>query len=869
MPDPVVRSPRPHRLRPPPPGPFDVERPRLTSAIRLGAERGMVVLSAPVGFGSTLAVAQAIRTMDTVAWVSLDRLDADPMSLIVQLAHAVDQATGSSSDVPSGDPLNAVSSIVDAMERRDLTALVLDGVSARTHTHSLEVLATLCDSMPRTTSLIVTTHDRVGTLPIPTLTGRFGLIDQADLALLPDEATQVIVETCPDLSADVVEELVLTCAGWTAACWEVALNTHHHPEGEPIAWLREHGSERITSAALASTTSDASRLLIDTSFLAELTAPLCDSVLARGDSAQALAEAHTFGSLIAARGDQGDPTQPAGSFWIRHPLLTAGLRRRSFGQDITARHRRAARWYRTAGEVDRTMTHLVGAGDFAAAGEFFSLHEDSLYASGDGPRVAAWYTSLPTEAWGRRGWHLLRASWGRAFTGDVRGADVAASQLRGYLALSPAPHPEEATLQGEAELVSGHLAAMHGDVDAMVRHASQAVDLADSSTPVNSVQLAPIMLMRGLLWRGDHEGARRQLARMAHQSFPSDLIREVGLGAQSAKLWLLEGRVTIALQRARRAEQWLTSQDIDPKDVAQHALPIALATAEIESGRPSGVSEDLDLIIADALTRGYVGDGIDALRWQSRARLALGDLSGALASVERAKALILEEAPTSSIRRPLDLQEAWVRHLAGDNVRAQRLVQSLPRSDERTLLWARLTMDRQGSRALSTLAEVTTSDPRSAAEKQVLLAKAAMRRSTRLAENHLTQAADIAGEHGLGLVFLGSDDDLLELAILLGTRTGYDGLVSLAESGRDRWRAASDGRPDAFVTASPTHRALSPGEIQLLAFLPTRDTNEVIARRLGISVNTVKTRLGRLYRKLGVRGRGEAIAEARLRGLID
>ena len=241
------------------------------------------------------------------------------------------------------------------------------------------------------------------------------------------------------------------------------------------------------------------------------------------------------------------------------------------------------------------MHHLVGAGDFAAAGEFFSLHEDFLYASGEGPRAAAWYTSLPPEAWGQRGWHLLRASWGRAFTGDVRGAEVAVEQLRGHLALSPAPIPEEATLHGEAELVSGYLAAMHGDVDAMVRHAARAVDLVDSASPVNSVQLAPLLLMRGLLWRGDLEGARRQLARMEHQAFPTDLIREVGLGAQTAKLWLLEGRVSLALQRARRADQWLRSQSIDPKDVAQHALLIALATAEIESGRPSGISEDLEI----------------------------------------------------------------------------------------------------------------------------------------------------------------------------------------------------------------------------------------------------------------------------------
>ena len=325
----------------------------------------------------------------------------------------------------------------------------------------------------------------------------------------------------------------------------------------------------------------------------------------------------------------------------------------------------------------------------------------------------------------------------------------------------------------------------------------------------------------------------------------------------------------LRMQRARRADQWLRSQSIDPKDVAQHALLIALATAEIESGRPSGISVDLDMIVADALARGYVGDAIDALRWQSRARMAVGDLSGALASVSRARALVLEEAPTSSISRPLDLQEAWVRHLAGDNVRAQRLVYSLPRSDERTLLWARLTMDRQGSRALSALAEVSSTDPRSAAEKQVLLAKAAMRRSIRLAEGHLAKAADIASEHGLGLVFLASDDDLLEVAILQGTRTGDDGLVSLATAARDGFAPASGSGTVPDATASPARRSLSPGEIQLLAFLPTRDTNEDIANRLGISVNTVKTRLGRLYRKLGVTGRKEAVAEARTRGLID
>ena len=152
MPDPVVPSPRPHRLRPPAPTAFDIERPRLTTAIHQGAERGIVVLSAPVGFGATTAVAQAIRTMGAVAWVSLDGLDADPMSLVVQVAHAVDRATGGTTDLPSGDPLDAVTVVIEAMERRGLNGLVLDGVNARTHAEPWtcsDTCATACHGRPR------------------------------------------------------------------------------------------------------------------------------------------------------------------------------------------------------------------------------------------------------------------------------------------------------------------------------------------------------------------------------------------------------------------------------------------------------------------------------------------------------------------------------------------------------------------------------------------------------------------------------------------------------------------------------------------------------------------------------------------------
>ena len=61
---------------------------------------------------------------------------------------------------------------------------------------------------------------------------------------------------------------------------------------------------------------------------------------------------------------------------------------------------------------------------------------------------------------------------------------------------------------------------------------------------------------------------------------------------------------------------------------------------------------------------------------------------------------------------------------------------------------------------------------------------------------------------------------------------------------------------------------LSAGELELLTFLPRRDTNADIARQLGVSVNTIKTRLYRLYRKLGVDSRDAAVRVAQTRGLV-
>ena len=72
------------------------------------------------------------------------------------------------------------------------------------------------------------------------------------------------------------------------------------------------------------------------------------------------------------------------------------------------------------------------------------------------------------------------------------------------------------------------------------------------------------------------------------------------------------------------------------------------------------------------------------------------------------------------------------------------------------------------------------------------------------------------------------------------------------------------GVPSAVPSAAPVAGAgsLTPRETEVLRLLATGDSNSEIGRRLGIAVHTVERHLANLYRKIGARGRADAVAYA-------
>jgi DNA-binding NarL/FixJ family response regulator len=70
-------------------------------------------------------------------------------------------------------------------------------------------------------------------------------------------------------------------------------------------------------------------------------------------------------------------------------------------------------------------------------------------------------------------------------------------------------------------------------------------------------------------------------------------------------------------------------------------------------------------------------------------------------------------------------------------------------------------------------------------------------------------------------------------------------------------------------TAAPLEGELAERELEILGLVAKGFNFQEIGRLLGISNNTVKTHIYRIYRKLSVHSRGEAVFEAKRLGLLD
>ncbi|WP_233258138.1 LuxR C-terminal-related transcriptional regulator, partial [Micromonospora sp. S4605] len=824
------------------------------------------------------------------AWVSVEAGD-DGDRFWSYLAAALRAATGPVGDAPEPpvpdrpprpDQLELLAAALAARERPVL--LVVDDLHRITDPAALTGLEFLLRHAGQRLRLVV--GARAG-LPLAVhrwrLAGELTELGPDELAFTGDEVADLLTAHGVVLPVAGVRRLRERTGGWPAALRFAALALRGQPD--PARWVEQFGGDQpdiagyLREEVLAGLEPEAQDVLRRTAVADAVCAGLADALTGRADTEPTLA------ALAGAGGPlRRDDSRPP---WYRcHPLLADLLHAelaRLPADELRDLHRRAAGWYADNGRPADGLRHALAAGEWGPATDLFITRWPELAPydrdtpAGPPPAVP------PTDAVARDPELALACAAERAHAGD---AAAAAERLRlaaEHAPTLPAPRRERfLRLVAALELALARLAGDHREVRAAAArllatrtHAGMpgAAPRGDAGEDadvraVGETAVGLVDLAEGDL-RAAATGFGRALAAAREAGRPRT---ELVCASRSALLHAARGELRAAEDAARAAlalppcQGWACRLDcghgyLALALVALHRDQPEEAEANLGLAAPAATGEPTVAALA-ALCQGYLrrdaGDPAAGLRLLVEARERLADRPRA---VELTHWLLAAEADLRAGRGDLDT----ARELLTDRVREQAepaLAVALARvelcaDDPRAA--GRLLPDWQAPEAADWALPVRLD----AAVLDAVLARRAgdERRAGRLLE----AALDLAGPDGYRRVFTRAEPGVRDLlAAHLDAGTAHWPTVSDLVRGADEPAGRAATEPAAAALDEP----LTERELTILRYLQSILSNVEIASELSLSVNTVKTHVRNIYRKLDATRRREAVRRARELRLI-
>jgi LuxR family maltose regulon positive regulatory protein len=844
--------------------PCQISRRRLLTAMDKASDVPLVLLSAGPGAGKTVLLAEwARRRRGHVAWLCPTPGDNDPARFRALLTAALRVPRLDFPDAEQAGVADFVYWLREQLtDRRAPFVLAIDDAHVLTCPEIIDLLDQLvCHGSPRLHLVLSARHDPPLPLHRYRLAGQTREIRVPDLAMTLAEIHEVLAAHQVRLPVSAENALAAWTEGWAAGVQLTAMRMEHSPAPRQLVdeLSFDYGGvgEYFTAEVLAHLPDTHRRLLIETSFLDEVTAPLAEAITGHEGAGQMLTELARGNWFVVA-------LDPAGTRFRYHRIFAEVLRyllrrdRKLAMPELAARaascfahegdQERALYWSAMAGDPHRVAAMLVRGGladAFAHQRDIPSAELEAVLplVAADGADGAA-----PPDADVVLADAVLRAA--------TAGPGSAALELERFqTAAVPGMRPGESRRRTAAlvELMLGMRSSDLRAVDTAAAHLLNgqlpsglcgAVLLAKASTHFwDGAQDDVDALLSEALIQARRGGTVRLQAEVLGMIACVDAYRSRPRHADDAALrahQLIRGHPGLRTPAALRLAAAVRS--VQKADLATAARELRHASV------PAAVSADRGLGDAFTLWRASVL-ALSGKPHEARVLLEseTGDLSPSLLQAHRD--IILGEVETS-LGRPQGALRYFERHRKGRlaalaDVPCARAYLALGdlQSARQSIRGALGVTDGQLSRYV--LVEAMLLGSRIAGQSH----------DTGRALEMMTNALDVAHEE-LRLPFVLTRDTLGEL-------------LARHPALADRWPgppASAAWDAGATVTVERgikipvqlTHR-----EASVLAYLPTSMTAAEVADELYLSVNTVKTHLAAIYRKLGVRGRREAVRHAR------
>ncbi|MDQ2873341.1 MAG: LuxR C-terminal-related transcriptional regulator [Actinomycetota bacterium] len=876
-----------------------VVRPRIDKLINDGVQGPLTLVSGPPGGGKTMAIASwaASRAGQfPIAWVMLDEYDNRPRAFWSYVVEALRRAgveiprtvwaSGRDRAVDYGFILRLTATITAAGSP---VVLILDDLHLVTEHRSLVGLTQLLrNARPHLHLVVAARLDPLLPLHRYRLAGELAEIRAAELAFSLDEASALIEQHGVDLPAESVQSLTIRTGGWVAALRLAAISMRSHPD--PEQFVKEVAAEDgavagyLVEEVLSTLTADVRYMLLRTSILDRVSA----------DLASELADDNSIIIDLSALAHSNAFIQPLGNGWYRyHPLLAEVLRlklRREIPDLVPDLHRRAARWLRRNGTLAEAARQAKAGGDWQLASRIaideFAVGQ-LVEPHGSEP-LAQVLRGMPDST----GWTEPQPLLVAAALGLVNASDetVGASLSIADGMLEQIPPDEEIPSRLARAAIRLVLAHRNGDL-----HAAKAA-VADSATLLDGISTgqralhagmsAQVLAWRGSveLWSGHFDQAAATLGAAA-EAVPDAYQRTDCLG-HLALLEVLRGRLSRATELAQQA----IGPDEESQAKAEHsssrAALVALAYVHLERNELpearrwlSHADEALQLcpdklisaVACLVAARGCLAEnragpvpdlvaralqGWSPVPWLKRS-LALVETQALAAEGKTAPAVDAARRadPRSSVEATAALAHAWL--AAGDVQAAKTAVADGPppgSGPDHIRLQAWLVDAR--------ISDVTGDRDRShrALEHALQLADAEQRRLPFVMERGWIRGV-LQRNPNLAHAYR----HLLGPASLFREGSGPS---HKATPGRPPISLARPAAPAQAVPAVIVVDELSDREREVLEYVSQMLGTAEIAEEMFVSINTVKSHLKSIFRKLGAASRNEAVRRARHLQLI-
>jgi len=909
----------------PPLRPELVSRPRLITRLHEGLAHmpGVILVSAPAGFGKTTLVSEWVAnfrdddqpspkngqsdqaTFDkiqnpkskiqnpSVAWLSLDEADNDPVRFLTYLIAALQTVSpelGQSAlallQSPQPPPQEVVlTNLLNDLARFPaLLILVLDDYHLVETPAVDEALTFLINHLPLHLRLVIIGRADPG-LPLARLRARGLLVElrTADLRFTPAEAAAFIKRvTGLELSPADVAALESRTEGWIAGLQLAALSMQGSADLSNFITAFS-GSHRYIIDYLADEVLDrqpepVKEFLLQTSILNRLTGELCDAVTGQSNGQATLAWLEEANLFLAPLDNE--------RHWYRYhrlfaDLLRQRLRQQAGEQGLLPLHQRASRWFEQHGFISEALSHALAAKDLDLAVQFIQAHAGKMVMRGRVNTVWDWFKALPEAVIQADPRLCLGQAWLYFFIQQ-------SEQMELFLDLAEPGIRDQPELWGQALGLRAWIAYSRGNLEQTIAYAEQALALLPAELQFQR-GVNTLFLANALRDTGQTERAAKLFAESILLSRAGgNILAEMGATFLLAELQIIRGQlnqaktmVTQALRRARAENQV--------------QLP---ATAQLHFGLADILYEQNDLPAAETnliaglelSQKGLAQMAVTAEGYLSLARLKLaqGDQDSARQALRQASETTQDwEGPTLVAEVAAERARLWL--LQGDLAAASRWQQEsgLSASDTPTaatemqlLVLARLLLAqaRQSS---------TAGQPHLAEAGQLLK----QLRQTATAAGHLGRVIKILVLQGQVYALQGNQAAALtaiEQALLLAEPEGYvrvfvdEGRPVAALLGEAQAKGITPGYTKRLLAAFPAGSALpaetppAPGpatpelpeplsdrEIEVLRLITAGLSNSEIAEELVLAVSTVKRHISNIYGKLNVNSRTQAIARAR------